>query len=751
MFSRKSVVTWALALTVVAGCSKNAQQYYESGNKYFAAQRFKEAVVEYRNAVQKDPRLGDAHFKLAETYVRLGEPAGAVREYVYAADLLPGSKEAQLKAGTFLMLARRFDDAKARAEKVLKMDPRNLEAQLLLGNATFGLNDLDSAIRQVEEAIQLDPKSGRSYSMLGSMEAARGDAAAAEKAYRQAVEIDPKSAIAHMALGQFLAGSRRQAEAEASFKKAYEIDPKNTLAARALAAFYITSNRAPEAEPYLKGIADNSKEPGPTIALADYYVMMQRTGEAVGLLTKVAANKDAFVDAKVRLAAIQYGEKKTADAYKTIDEVLARDAKNPRALLVKARFLVEEKRVDEALINAKAAVAADPRSAPAQYMLGNLYSAKNKLDEAISAFTEVLKINPRAVAAQLQLARLQMAKGAGEPALQMAEQATTTQQDNPIARLMLARTLMVKGDIARAETELKGLEAKYPKAAAVQASMGSLLLLKNDQAGARKAFEKTIQLDPNSNEALAGLVALDAASKRLPEARARVEARLAKTPNAPAVLILAARTYATAGDLAKAEAMLLRTLEVAPDTLQAYGMLAQLYMAQKKPDEARKKFVELAARQSKPVAAETMIGMILELQGKKAEAQKQYEKVLTIDPRAPVAANNLAWAYAESGGSLDVALQLAQAAKAGLPDATEVDDTLGWIYLKKDLPSQALPLLRECVDKVPQNAAYHYHLGMALVRSGDLINGKRSLEQALKLSQSFDGANEARKTLASLQ
>jgi Flp pilus assembly protein TadD len=116
-----------------------------------------------------------------------------------------------------------------------------------------------------------------------------------------------------------------------------------------------------------------------------------------------------------------------------------------------------------------------------------------------------------------------------------------------------------------------------------------------------------------------------------------------------------------------------------------------------------------------------------------------------------VAANNLAYTYAETGGNLDVALQLAQAAKAGLPDALEVSDTLGWIYLKKDLASQAVPLLRECVDKAPQNPSYQYHLGIALVRSGDLINGKRALEQALKLSQTFDGADDARKALATLQ
>jgi hypothetical protein len=35
--------------------------------------------------------------------------------------------------------------------------------------------------------------------------------------------------------------------------------------------------------------------------------------------------------------------------------------------------------------------------------------------------------------------------------------------------------------------------------------------------------------------------------------------------------------------------------------------------------------------------------------------------------------------YAEESTKLDQALQLAQAAKADLPDMLEIDDTLGWV------------------------------------------------------------------------
>ena len=85
-----------------------------------------------------------------------------------------------------------------------------------------------------------------------------------------------------------------------------------------------------------------------------------------------------------------------------------------------------------------------------------------------------------------------------------------------------------------------------------------------------------------------------------------------------------------------------------------------------------------------------MLGFLLEIQGRFDEAQQQYQKALEFDPRTAAAANNLAWLYASRGGNLDVALQLAQAAKAGLPDSPEVSDTMGWIYLKKGLRELAV-------------------------------------------------------------
>ena len=100
------------------------------------------------------------------------------------------------------------------------------------------------------------------------------------------------------------------------------------------------------------------------------------------------------------------------------------------ALVMKARWLTNEKKLDEALDRAKAAVAADPQSAPAQYALGMVHDLRREVPDAINAYNEVLRLNPRAAAAQVELSRLNLASGNREAALRYAEEAKQTQPAN---------------------------------------------------------------------------------------------------------------------------------------------------------------------------------------------------------------------------------------------------------------------------------------------------------------------------------
>jgi tetratricopeptide (TPR) repeat protein len=160
-------------LSVTAACHRSsAADHLRQGMKFVEAKQDKEAIVEFRLAVQADPRFGDARMKLADAYLRVGDAPGALREYVRAADLLPKNIDAQIKAGQLLLVARAFDDARTRADRAVAIDANNVDAQVLRGNALAGLKDLDGAITDTKRPLHSIPRRYRA-SNLGAIQAAQ--------------------------------------------------------------------------------------------------------------------------------------------------------------------------------------------------------------------------------------------------------------------------------------------------------------------------------------------------------------------------------------------------------------------------------------------------------------------------------------------------------------------------------------------------------------------------------------------------
>jgi tetratricopeptide (TPR) repeat protein len=102
---------------------------------------------------------------------------------------------------------------------------------------------------------------------------------------------------------------------------------------------------------------------------------------------------------------------------------------------------------------------------------------------------------------------------------------------------------------------------------------------------------------------------------------------------------------------------------------------------------------------------------------------------------------------AEQGGDLDVALTYAQRAKQKRPDFLEISDTLGWIYLKKQLASNALEIYNDLVAKEPKRATFRYHRAMALFQRGDKAQARKELEAALTFNPSKDDEGKIRELL----
>jgi tetratricopeptide (TPR) repeat protein len=102
-----------------------------------------------------------------------------------------------------------------------------------------------------------------------------------------------------------------------------------------------------------------------------------------------------------------------------------------------------------------------------------------------------------------------------------------------------------------------------------------------------------------------------------------------------------------------------------------------------------------------------------------------YERAIREGEPSGVAANNLAWLYAEQGSNLERALELAQAATTMAPGNAAVLDTVGVVKLKMRKYSEAIKALeaaRRIAGQQPTDpqllAQIRRHLSEAYLRAG---------------------------------
>ena len=750
-----SILAAVACLGATSGCARNPElakrQYVASGDQYVAHQKYQEAALEYRNAIQQDSRFAEARLKLAEVSTRLGDTAQATREFVAAADLMPQDVAVQLEACQALLGAGKYEDAKIRADQALALDPRSVQAEILKGTALAGLKNLDAAVKEIQAAIALDPAQGTSYAALGAFELARGNHSEAEAAFKRAVDLDPTSAAARLSLAKFYWIAHQLPEAEQVLKDALSLDATNVAANQAMAALFLATNRAPGAERYLLAVAKATNATADKLALADYYIRLSRPDDARTVLyAAMASDAASFVAIKLRLASMAVSAHQTSQAQTLVGEALAREPKNVDALVAKARLLIDARKYDDALATLGAAANVDARALRVQLALADVRAARHEWDQAIAALNAALADNPGSVDAHIKLSAAYLGKGNRDRAIQSAQDALDIERDNPQAQFALSRALLANADASQAAPHVDRLSKAFPESPEIRTQVGTLALLKKNPKAARDAFEHALAVDPHETEALASMTRLDLQSGKGDAARARIEARLKTTSDDPQLLILAALTYGALKDKPSAERVLQQALAVDPANLHVYALLAQLYASENRLDDARHEFERATELRPDSVGARTMVALILDLQHKPAEARAAYEKVLNYDPRAAVAANNLAWIYADAGENLDRALQLAQTAKTALPDDPQVADTLGWVYYKKGLSSLAIGPLEESVAAAPQTATFAYHLGLAYAQAGDGAEARKSFDRALALQPAAAEATQIRAALTSL-
>src|SRR5690242_9500247 len=112
-FVMKSAYCLRLALilgcmaAILTGCSRDPnvrkQKYFESGERYFAEGKYREAVIQYRNATQVDATFTAAHYQLAQSYLKLQDWQHAYSELGRTLELQPDNYKAHVAIAALLI------------------------------------------------------------------------------------------------------------------------------------------------------------------------------------------------------------------------------------------------------------------------------------------------------------------------------------------------------------------------------------------------------------------------------------------------------------------------------------------------------------------------------------------------------------------------------------------------------------------------------------------------------------------------
>ena len=136
----------------------------------------------------------DAHYKLAQAAMRLGDGRTAVQELLTTVQIRPDYYAAHLDLANLLVLAHQFTDAKQHLDLLAQKQPNNPDVYIARARYDAAINNTTAALADMQKAVQLDPKRADSFLNLGVLEvqSQQWDAAEAnfKKSRRSRSQID---------------------------------------------------------------------------------------------------------------------------------------------------------------------------------------------------------------------------------------------------------------------------------------------------------------------------------------------------------------------------------------------------------------------------------------------------------------------------------------------------------------------------------------------------------------------------------
>jgi predicted Zn-dependent protease len=780
-------------MVVISGCSgakSRLASHMKRGQDYFQSGDFAKASVEFRNAMQIDPKDAQARIMAAETAEKLGQLRGAYGLLQSVVEDHPENDVARKDLGRLLLTAgspqrgleiikpalerqpnnasllairsaaksllKDADGARADADRALAADPRNEDAIALRAGLYRQDGDLPAAIKLVSDAAAAQPAVPGFHQVLISLYQAANQPALAENHLRALVHLKPDQLNYRVQLALFLSRSKRLDEAQKVLEDAVKALPGNDEVKLMYVDFLVQQRSHYAGEQalrdYIKADPDNYAL---RLALGS---MLERLGDSVKAMfvyqdiVKSAGTTVNGLAARDRLARIAAAEKRGADAQQLIAEVLKVSPRDNDALALRGQLELEHADSAGAIADFRAVLRDQPRNPVINRLLAQALVVHGDIALAEEPLRTAIEAAPADSSYRVMLAQLLFQRQHPDQGLEVLQAGVLAMPTDNALNEALVRTYLSRKDFTAAAKAADDYRKGKPDDAAPY--MLAALVARTDKRpdDAQAMLEKALSLQPRGYDVLAELVHLQTQRGEAAKAVSRLQAMMATAPKDAIVPNLLGEVYLQQKDFKAAQRALNVAISNQPKWWMPYRNLALAKVGSDDIAGAMQTYQDgLKVAPNEAVMLADM-GALYQRVGKIDDAMKLYDGWITKDPKSQIAANNLAMllvTYHTDKASLD----RAQTLTAGFATAGNADllDTAGWVQFKRGDFSQALPVLQHAVALLPESHEMRYHLGMAELRSGQIDRARTDLEAAVAGAGQFFGADDARAALATLK
>ncbi|MBA3033105.1 MAG: PEP-CTERM system TPR-repeat protein PrsT [Gammaproteobacteria bacterium] len=626
------------ALTVLllaAGCGKGSpEEMLVSAKSYLEKNDHAAATIQLKNVLMKAPDSGEARFLLGRVLLESGDPAAAEIELRKAMELKFSPDQITPVLARALLAQGQYKKVIEDLSKVALISAEaKADFKTTLGQVYATQGKLEAARNAFNEAVASKNDFAPALLGLAQLKAAEQDLPQAKEMVDSILAKAPQNAEAWNFKASLLRAEGKDDEAIAAYQKVVEIRPQMVSAQAAMIMMHLRKNQTDLAAKRLEAMQNVAAKVPLTLYMQGMVAYAQKNAvaakSAVDALLKVQPDNPQGL----QLAGIiAYDSRSDVQAQEYLSKALQRAPGLDSSRRALARSYLRSGQPEKALATLQPVLQGKETAAAWLTLAGEAYMQSGDAAAAAEFFTKAAKTDPQNARTQTALALAKMQMGRTDQAFAELEEIAAA-DTGVMADMALIASNMQQKQFDKALKAIASFEKKQPDNPVVHNLRGGALLGKGDTAGARKSFERALELAPTFLPAAANLARLDLANKKPDEARKRFEAVLAKDPkNLQAMLAIAELRAQGGATVEEIAGLLTKAVNAVPDDPAPRLALVGLYLRTNDNKKALTAVQEAMA--TFPDRPEIMdaAGRVMQLTGDTNQALAIYGKLAAMLP-----------------------------------------------------------------------------------------------------------------------